>query len=203
MTALLAVHAMSTPGVLIGANGVIAFAGGLGIPVGTGLLALTALPALRRTRNVKPLLALQLFLAVLVLALAAIAVASPAWVPKVPTAGSDAAYGLLACGLSFCVLLTHRATRTFWLTRRPADLLVAVGCIWLGVALVAQLVIGPMTLGYYLGHALELILDHPQLETVCLVPPVLLAGVDRAQVGTVDQPHLGIRPARAALCGDG
>jgi putative nucleotidyltransferase with HDIG domain len=156
MTALLAVHAMCTPGVLIGANGVIAFAGGLGIPVGTGLLALTALPALRRTRNVKPLLALQLFLAVLVLALAAIAVAFPAWVPKVPTAGSDAAYGLLACGLSFCVLLTHRATRTFWLTRRPADLLVAVGCIWLGVALFAQLVIGPMTLGYYLGHGLEL-----------------------------------------------
>ena len=57
----------------------IAFAGGLGIPVGTGLLALTALPALRRTRNVKPLLALQIFLAALVLALAAIALAFPAW----------------------------------------------------------------------------------------------------------------------------
>ena len=156
MTALLAVHGMCTPGVLIGPNGVIAFAGGLGIPLGTGLLALTALPALRRTRNVKPLLALQLFLAALVLALAAIALAFPTWVPKVPTAGSDAAYGLLAVGLSFCVLLTHRATRTFWLTRRPADLLVAVGCIWLGVALFAQLVIGPMTLGYYLGHGLEL-----------------------------------------------
>jgi putative nucleotidyltransferase with HDIG domain len=156
MTALLAVHALATPGVVIGPNGVIAFAGGLGIPVGTGLLALTALPALRRTRNVKPLLALQLFLAALVLALAAIALAYPAWVPKVPTAGSDAAYTLLAIGLSFCVLLTHRATRTFWLTRRPADLLVAVGCIWLGVALFAQLVIGPMTLGYYLGHGLEL-----------------------------------------------
>ena len=60
MTALLAVHGMATPGVLIGPNGVIAFAGGLGIPVGTGLLALTALPALRRTRKVKPLLVLQL-----------------------------------------------------------------------------------------------------------------------------------------------
>ena len=156
MTALLAVHGMCTPGVLIGPNGVIAFAGGLGIPVGTGLLALTALPALRRTRNVRPLLALQVGLAALVLALAGIALANPAIVPKVPTAGSDAAYALLACGLSFCILLTHRATRTFWLTRRPADLLVAVGCIWLGVALVAQLVIGPMTLGYYLGHGLEL-----------------------------------------------
>jgi putative nucleotidyltransferase with HDIG domain len=156
MTALLGVHAMATPGVLIGPNGVIAFAGGLGIPVGTALLALTALPALRRTRNVKPLMILQVVLGATVLGLAAIALSFPSVVPQVPTAGSDAAYALLACGLSFCVLLTHRATRTFWLSRRPADLLVAVGCIWLGVALVAQLVIGPMTLGYYLGHGLEL-----------------------------------------------
>src|SRR5687768_14664635 len=90
MTALLAVHAMATPGVLIGPNGVIAFAGGLGIPVGTGLLALTALPVLRRTRNVKPLLGLQIALAALVVALAVVALARPAIVPKVPTAGSDA-----------------------------------------------------------------------------------------------------------------
>src|SRR5918993_1556079 len=75
MTALLAVHGMATPGVLIGPNGVIAFAGGLGIPVGTGLLALTALPALRRTRNVKPLLALQIVLAGIVLGLAGVALA--------------------------------------------------------------------------------------------------------------------------------
>jgi hypothetical protein len=99
---------------------------------------------------------LQLALGAAVLGLAAIALALPSVVPSVPTAGADAAYALLAWGLSFCVLLTHRATRAFWLTRRPADLLVAVGCIWLGVALVAQLAIGPMTLGYYLGHGLEL-----------------------------------------------
>ncbi|MEA2313308.1 MAG: hypothetical protein QOE28_3276, partial [Solirubrobacteraceae bacterium] len=53
MTALLAVHAMSTPGVFVGPNGMIALAGGLGIPTGTALLALTALPALRRSRHVK------------------------------------------------------------------------------------------------------------------------------------------------------
>src|SRR5688500_3780383 len=130
MTALLAVHGMATPGVLIGPNGVIAFAGGLGIPVGTALLALTAMPVLRRTRNVKPLLWLQLALGGLVVALAAVALAAPSVVPQVPKAGSDIAYALLACGLAFCVVLTHRATRTYWLTRRPADLLVAVGCVW-------------------------------------------------------------------------
>ena len=142
---------------LIGPNGVIAFAGGLGIPVGTGLLALTALPgaaphAQRQAAARAPGLARRGSCS----RSPRSALAFPTLVPKVPTAGSDAAYALLACGLSFCVLLTHRATRTFWLTRRPADLLVAVGCIWLGVALFAQLVIGPMTLGYYLGHGLEL-----------------------------------------------
>jgi putative nucleotidyltransferase with HDIG domain len=156
MTALLAVHGLATPGIILGPNGMIAFAGGLGIPVGTGLLALTALPALRRTRSVKPLLALQAALAGAVVGLAAFGLAFPEVVPTVPKPGSDAAIALLAIGLAFCALLTHRATRTYWLTRRPADLLVAVGCIWLGVALVSQLVIGPMTLGYYVGHGLEL-----------------------------------------------
>src|SRR5829696_9382401 len=84
MTALLTVHGLSTPGILIGPNGMIAFAGGLGIPVGTGLLALTALPALRRTRQVKPLLALQLSLAATVLGLGALGLTFPSLVPKVP-----------------------------------------------------------------------------------------------------------------------
>ena len=71
MTALLAVHGLTTAGVLVGKNGTTAFAGGLGIPVGTGLLALTALPILRRTRRVKPLLALQVALATAVATLGA------------------------------------------------------------------------------------------------------------------------------------
>jgi putative nucleotidyltransferase with HDIG domain len=156
MTALLSVHALATPGVIVGDNGVIALAGGLSIPVGSGILALTALPSLRRTDRVRELLILQVALAVGVLVLAAVGLLFPAFVPAVPAPGSDAAYGLLAVGLCFCVLLAHRATRTFWLTRRPADLLVAVGCVWLGVAMAAQLVIGPMTLGFYAAHALEL-----------------------------------------------
>jgi putative nucleotidyltransferase with HDIG domain len=156
MTALLAVHGLTTAGVLVGTNGTTALAGGLGIPVGTAILALTALPALRHTRRVERLLVLQFALAAGVVGLAAFGLAFPTVVPKVPTAGSDEAIALLAFGLVMCAQLTHRATRTFWLTRRPADLLVAVGCIWLGVALFAQLVIGPMTLGYYFGHGLEL-----------------------------------------------
>ena len=48
MTALLAVHGLATPGVLVGPNGVVALAGGLSLPAGAAVLALTALPGLRR-----------------------------------------------------------------------------------------------------------------------------------------------------------
>ena len=45
MTAMLAVHGLATPGVLVGPNGVVALAGGLSLPAGAAVLALTALPA--------------------------------------------------------------------------------------------------------------------------------------------------------------
>jgi putative nucleotidyltransferase with HDIG domain len=155
-TALLAVHGFSTPGVLTGPNGVIALAGGLSLPVGAALLALTALPALRRPRRLAPLLILQAVLAIGVLALGAVALAVPSLVPPVPQAGSVAAVALLAFGVACLVVLAHRAVRTHALTHRPADLLVVAGCAWLGVSLVTQLLVGPGQVAYYGGHALEL-----------------------------------------------
>jgi hypothetical protein len=50
MTALLAVHGLATPGIIVGPNGMIALAGGLSLPAGGAVLALSALPALRRPR---------------------------------------------------------------------------------------------------------------------------------------------------------
>ena len=52
MTALLAVHGLATPGVLAGPNGVVAFAGAASLPAGALVLALSALPALRRPRRI-------------------------------------------------------------------------------------------------------------------------------------------------------
>ena len=49
MTALFTVHALATPTIFnAGFNGMMPLAGGLSVPVGAVLLALTALPALRR-----------------------------------------------------------------------------------------------------------------------------------------------------------
>ena len=48
MTALLAIHGLATPGGIVGQNGVIALAGAASLPAGGAVLALTALPAMRR-----------------------------------------------------------------------------------------------------------------------------------------------------------
>jgi putative nucleotidyltransferase with HDIG domain len=188
MTALLAVHGLTTPGVIVGYNGTTAVAGGLGIPVGTGLLALTALPGLRRTRRVRPLLVLQGCLAVAVAALAATGLLLPKVVPDVPESGSGEALAVLAVGLAFCTILAYRAARTHLLTRRATDLLVAVGCVWLGVAQVAQLVMGYMTVGFYLGHALEL--SALGLIAVPVALDLLRAGASRPLVGDLSAVEL-------------
>jgi putative nucleotidyltransferase with HDIG domain len=156
MTALFMVHGMATPHMLVGPNGVIAAAGGLAMPIGAGLLALTALPSLRRPRRVRPLLILQGATAAAVLAFGTFGLLVPSAVPAVPTAGSGPAYALLVAGELCLGVLVVRAVRTHALTRRGGDALVAIGCAWLGWAQWGQLVVGPMTVAYYVAHALEI-----------------------------------------------
>src|SRR4051794_19303387 len=111
MTAMLAVHAVATPGVVVGPNGVAAVAGGLSLPAGAAVLALTALPAVRATRRMAPLLALQAGLAAAVLALGVAGLLWPALVPPVPQSGSRAALALMTVGLVLFGLLANRAMR--------------------------------------------------------------------------------------------
>jgi HD-GYP domain-containing protein (c-di-GMP phosphodiesterase class II) len=156
MTALLLVHGLATPGVLIGMNGVVAFAGALSLPSGAVILGLTALPGLRRPRLVHRMVALQVALALAVVALGIVGMAFPSLVPSVPSPGSAPAVALTAVGGALYLMLALRALRTFALTHRPTDLVVAVGCVWLGVALFPQLIIGFGTVGFYLGHGFEI-----------------------------------------------
>jgi HD-GYP domain-containing protein (c-di-GMP phosphodiesterase class II) len=157
MAALLALHGIATPGVLIGMNGVVAFTGGATLPVGAAVLALSALPALRRTRDIRPLLILQVVLLAGVLALGAVGMLVPSAVPSVPTPGSREAVTLLVVGLALFGLLTLRALRTFRLTRRRADLVVTVGIVWLASALPPAMLLNFMELGWWLGHTFELV----------------------------------------------
>jgi hypothetical protein len=156
MTALLAVHGFATPGVLAGPNGVVSFAGAASLPAGGMVLALSALPALRRPRHIGPLIAAQVTLVSAILALGASALAFPSIVPAVPATGGRAAYALLAAGLALLALIAVRAARTWQLTRRPSDLLAVAGVAWLGIALATQMTVSYTQLGFYIGHLLEL-----------------------------------------------
>jgi hypothetical protein len=79
MTALLALHGFATPGVLVGPNGVVAIAGAASLPAGALVLALSALPALRRPQRIGRLVAFQVTLAVAILTLGTSALVFPRW----------------------------------------------------------------------------------------------------------------------------
>ena len=184
MTALFAVHALATPGFIAGPNGIIALAGGLSVPLGAALLALTALPALRRPGNIQPLIIAQVALFFGVLLLGVIGLSMPGAIPAVPKAESAPAIVLLVIGAGCLALLILRALRTFMLTRRSADLTVALGCAWLGITLYANLVVGPMTLAFYLGHFLEI--AAVGLVTVPAALDIKRAGASRPLVGDLN-----------------
>jgi len=78
-------------------------------------------------------------------------------VPAVPGYESPEAIALLVVGTLFYGLVASRAVRTFALTRRTGDLVVVVGIVWLGMALIPVLVLDPYTWVWWTGHALELL----------------------------------------------
>jgi putative nucleotidyltransferase with HDIG domain len=157
MAALLCLHGLATPGIVVGFNGVVGFTGGATLPVGGAILALGAVSALRRSSAVRPLLWLFGAGVVFVVALGVAALIEPALVPSVPEPRSPAAWATLGAGLAFYGLLFWRALRTFRLTRRRADLLVVVGIVWLAAALPAALLLDFRQLGWWLGHAFEIV----------------------------------------------
>jgi putative nucleotidyltransferase with HDIG domain len=199
MTVLLMVHGLATPGVLFEPNGVVAFAGAASLPVGGALLALTALPSMRRPRDARKLLRIQLAAALAIAAAGLVGMLVPTLVPSVPDAGSPAAVALLVTGAGFYVLLVHRALKTFALTQRPRDLLVAVGCAWLGIALFPQLLTGYGTFGFYFGHAIEI--AGVALVSIPVVFDLARSGASRPLIGdlsaveivTAEESFLGAR----------
>jgi hypothetical protein len=138
-------------------NGVVAFTGAATLPVGGAILALSALPSLRRPRRLKPLILLEATLMAGVLTLGLVGLLRPSVVPSVPEPGSAPALAALAAGSVFYLLVGLRALGTFALTRRTGDLVVAIGIAWLGAALPAALLLSYRDLGWWLGHGFELV----------------------------------------------
>jgi hypothetical protein len=155
MAALLLAHGIATPELLVSYNGLVGFTGGATLPVGGAILALSALPSLRRPESVRPLLWLLGALLAAIGVVSAIGMAAPQLVPGIPEPRSTAAIVLLVAGLLFYGILALRALRTFLLTRRHADLAVVCGIAWLATALFAALVLDYWRVGWWLGHGLE------------------------------------------------
>jgi putative nucleotidyltransferase with HDIG domain len=156
MAALLAIHGLATPGVIIGNNGIISLTGAATLPVGGAVLALSAIPGLRRPQRIRPLLVLQAFCVVGVLGLGVTGMAIPSIVPSVPQPASKPAFVALGIGVFFYALLVLRALRTYLLTRRNADLAVVIGVAWLTAALPPALLLDYADLGWWIGHGFEL-----------------------------------------------
>jgi putative nucleotidyltransferase with HDIG domain len=156
MAALLAIHGLATPGVVIGDNGVIALTGAATVPVGGAVLALSALPGLRRPQGIRSLLVLQVVALVGVIGLGAVGMAVPSLVPAVPQPASPSAVAALIVGAFFYSLLILRALKTYLLTQRITDLAVVIGVAWLTAALPPALLLNYTDLGWWLGHGFEL-----------------------------------------------
>jgi putative nucleotidyltransferase with HDIG domain len=157
MAALLSIHGLTTPGFIVGDNGLVSFSGALTLPVGGAVLALAAIPELQRPSAVRPVLALQATLIVGILTVGLAGMLEPSLVPAVPEAGSTAAWIVLGLGIAFYGALGVRAGRTYLLTRRVADLAVVYGLVLLAVSLYPGLIMYYDELGWWLGHGWELV----------------------------------------------
>ena len=156
MAALLAIHGFATPGVLIGANGLVALAAGITLPAGAILIGLSAHPIVRHRDAVGRLICIQALLVAAIAALGAIGIALPESLPAAPLPDSTAALALLGLGSLMFAALALRSLRTYCLTRRYADAMVGVGVIWLAAALGAAATFGTTEFGWWLGHGFEL-----------------------------------------------
>ena len=154
---LLFVHGFATPGLIAPPNGVIAVAGAAMLPVGGTVLGLATLPSLRRPESLRPVVVGGGVLVALIVVLGSVGLIWPDLLPGLPQPGSPLAAIVLGFGALAFLPAVMRAARTSLLTHRFADLAVVVGITWLVVALVPQLLIGPGTVGWWAGHAMELI----------------------------------------------
>ena len=157
MAALLALHGLATPGILLQYNGLVGFTGAATLPIGGAVLALSALPSLRRPRAIRRLLVLQGALVVAIVVLGTWGMLEPAILSGIPEAGDPLALGALVVACLFYGVLLVRALRTFLLTRRRGDLAVVVGIAWLTAAVPPALLFTYRDLGWWLGHVFELV----------------------------------------------
>lgn len=156
MAGLLALHGFATPGIILPYNGLVGFTGAATLPIGGAVLALSALPSLRRPRNIRRLLVLQGLILAGIAGLGTAGMLDPSLANDIPEPGDPLALAALAVAVLFYGVLLVRAVRTFLLTHRRGDLGVVVGLVWLTAAVPPAMILKWSDLGWWLGHLFEL-----------------------------------------------
>ena len=108
-------------------------------------------------RSIPYVIGLQGAIAVAVVVVSIVGILEPRLVPAVPAARSHGGLAAARRRPGLFGALAVRAANTFLLTRRAADLAVVVGLVLLGASLYGALVLTFMDLGWWLGHAGELV----------------------------------------------
>jgi HD-GYP domain-containing protein (c-di-GMP phosphodiesterase class II) len=159
MAALLLVHGLASPGVLIEdyEYGLAAVSGAMTLPVGAAVLMLSALPAFRGPRRIGWLLVLQGTLLAAIAGFGAYGLYHPEAIPALPRVASTGAMLLLFAGLGAYGYLALRTLDAFLLTQRLGDAVIVVGVGFLGAALGGALMYEAYELGWWLGHSFELV----------------------------------------------
>ena len=157
MAALLAVHGLMTPGVLVGMNGLISVTGAATLSVGAAVLALSVLSPFSKPAAIPRVLTVQGVLAAAIVTVSLIGALVPSVVPAVPEPRSTPALALLFVTLGLYGWLAVHAANTYLLTRRFADLAVVLGLMLLAAAVYGALVLTFMDLGWWFGHLFEVL----------------------------------------------
>jgi HD-GYP domain-containing protein (c-di-GMP phosphodiesterase class II) len=155
MALMLLIHALATPQVLLGNNGVVQVAGALNLPFGGLILSASGLAMLRGRESIPLLLRVQVALIGFLLVTGTVLLLNGDRIPVVPNPSSLAAETIFGVTVVPLVLLAWRSVRTYLLTRRTSDLLVANGVIWLIGAQYGLLNFSMMEAAFWAAHVLE------------------------------------------------
>jgi hypothetical protein len=157
---LMTVHGLATPDFLLeeyGRNATVGLAGVLAVPAGGILLAAATLapPAANGARRV--VLGCQIAVLIALALFGAVGLLHPALVPLIPLQIEPWVYVVLFPVAGIYSWLAWRAHRTHQLTGRRADVVVAVGLVWLGASIVFYLLADVWSFQFWAAHVLEAI----------------------------------------------
>jgi putative nucleotidyltransferase with HDIG domain len=154
----MAVHGLATPGIFLeeyGRNAVIGLAGALAVPSAGVVLALAVYAPPSRPGAQQLIVRAQVVAVLALVAFAVVGLTRPELVPEVPVTLEPWSYALLLpTGLLYLVV-ARRAYVIHRLTRRAADLWVALGLVWLGSSIVIYLLSSVWSPWFWFAHMLE------------------------------------------------